>query len=55
MIDQRNFFHQPVTKNIRTYKNIEAITGQGEDYTKCCLESFLYFKMKYIMTAIGLK
>ena len=56
MIDRRNFFNQPVTNNIRTYENIiKVTTGQGDDYTKCCLESYQYFKVKNIMTAIDLK
>ena len=34
MIDGKNFFDQPVTNDIRTYKNIQEIkTIQGDDYT----------------------
>ena len=56
MIDRRNFFNQPDTNNIRTYENIiKVTTGQGDDYTKCCFESYQYFKVKNIMTAIDLK
>ena len=56
MIDRRNFFNQPVANNIRTYENIiKVTTGQGDDHTKCCFESYLYFKVKYIITAVDLK
>ena len=34
MIDEQNFFDQPVRNNLRTYDSIWKITtGQGDDYT----------------------
>ena len=38
MIDGRNFFDQPVKKNLLTYDNIWKITtGRGDDYKAGCL------------------
>ena len=38
MIDEENFFDQPIKSNVRSYDNIRAIaTGQGDDYTTGCL------------------
>ena len=34
MIDEKNFFDQPINNMIKTYENIRKITtGQGDDYT----------------------
>ena len=34
MIDEQNFFDQPVKNNLRTYDNIQKIAfDQGDDYT----------------------
>ena len=38
MIDEKNFFDQPVKRDMRTYDNIKKIaTGQGDNYTTGCL------------------
>ena len=38
MIDDQNFFDQPVKNGLRKYDDIEKITtGQGDDYTNGCL------------------
>ena len=38
-----------------TYENIWKIaTGQGDDYTSCCLLDYNYFKNYYKMIAIDL-
>ena len=38
MINEGNFFDQPVKNNKVTYENIRKIaTGQGDDYTTACL------------------
>ena len=38
MIDEQNFFSQPVKSNLRTYDNIRKIAaGQGDEYTTSCL------------------
>ena len=43
MIDGKNFFCQPVKKNLRPYDNILKIaTGQGDDYATSCLLDYNY-------------
>ena len=38
MIDDKNFFGQPINSNLKTYENIRKIaSGQGDDYTTGCL------------------
>ena len=40
---------------VKTYKNIRKIaTGQGDDYTACCLLDSSYFKDHYKMVTIDL-
>ena len=41
IIDGKNLFDQPVKNDKITYENIRKIaTGQGDDYTTCCLLDF---------------
>ena len=41
IIDRKNLFDQPVKNDKITYENIRKIaTGQGDDYTTCCLLDF---------------
>ena len=48
MIDVKNVFDQSIKDNKATYENIRKIaTGQGEDYTACCLLDYPYFKDSY--------
>ena len=54
MIDRKNFFNQPVTKNEITYENIKIATGQGADYTIGGLLDYAYFKDHYKMIAIDM-
>ena len=55
MIDGKNFFDQPINRNLRTYGNIRKIaTGQGDDYTTSCLLDYSYFNNYYKMIAIDL-
>ena len=45
MINEANFFDQPIKNNQITYGNIRKIaTGQGDDYTTGCLLHYPYFK-----------
>ena len=45
MIDEKNFFDQPVKNNKVTFENIRKLaTGQGDDYTTGCLLDYIYFK-----------
>ena len=55
MIDGRNFFHQPIKNDLKTYDNIRKIaTGQSDDYTTGCLLDYLYFKKYYKLIVIDL-
>ena len=53
MIDEENFFDQPMKNDKITHDNIRKIaTGQGDDYTTGCLLDYVYFKKYYKMIAI---
>ena len=55
MIDDKNFFDQPVNSNFKTYENIRKITtGQGNDYMTGFLLDYSYFKENSKMIAIDL-
>ena len=53
IIDERNFFDQPIKNDFKTYDNIRKIaTGQGDDYTTGCLLDYNYFKEHYKLIVI---
>ena len=55
MIEEQNFFNQPIKNNLRTYYNIRKITtGQEDDYATGCLLDYHYFKEYYKIMAIDL-
>ena len=55
MINEENFFDQPIRNNKVTYENIRKIaTGQGDDYTTGCLLDYSYFMDTYKMIAVDL-
>ena len=55
MIDEQNFFDQPVRNKLITYDSIRKIgTGQEDDYTTGCLQDYNYFKNYYKMIATDL-
>ena len=55
MINGENFIDQPIKNNKVTYENIRKIaTGQGDDYTTCCLLDYTYFTNNYKMIAVDL-
>ena len=55
MIDDKNFFDQPIKNSKVTYENIRKIAiGHGDDYTTGCLLDYTYFKKYYKMVAIDL-
>ena len=55
VIDERNFFGQPIRNDLKTYDNIRKIaTGQGDGYTTGCLLDYPYFKTYYKLIAIDL-
>ena len=54
MIDEKNFFDQPIKDKVK-HENIRKVTtGQGDDYTTGCLLDYIYFKNYYKMIAIDL-
>ena len=43
-----NFYDQPINDLIKQYDEVRKVsTGQGDDFTACCLLDFAYFKNKY--------
>ena len=55
VINDENFFDQPIKNNKITYDNIRKIAiGQGDDYTTGCLLDYPYFKKTYKMIAVDL-
>ena len=55
MIDEKNFFDQPVKSDTRTYDNIRKIAnGQVDDCTTGCLLDYNYFNQHYKIIAIDL-
>ena len=55
MIDEKNFFDQPIKDNKITYENIRKMsTVQENDYTTGCLLDYTYFKKCYKMIAVDL-
>ena len=49
MIDGKNFFHQPINSNIKTYENIRKIAiDQGDDYATGCLLDYYYLFVRKI-------
>ena len=53
MINGENFFDQPIKNNKVTYENIRKIaTGQGDEYTTCCLLDYSYLMDTYKMIAV---
>ena len=55
VINGENFFDQPIKNNKETYDNIRKIaTGEGDDYTTCCLLDYPYFANTYKMITVDL-
>ena len=55
LIDERNFYDQPINGIIKQYDKIRKIaTGQGDDYTTGCLLDYQHFKDHYNLIAIDL-
>ena len=53
MIDEKNFFDQPVKSSMRTYDSIRKFAaGQGDDNTTGCLLDYDYFNKLYKMIAL---
>ena len=55
LIDERNFYDQPVNDFVKQYNEIrKTATGQGDDYTTGCLLDYHYFKDHYNIIAVDL-
>ena len=55
MIDDKNFFDQPIHRELKTNEIIRKIaTGKGDDYTTGFSLDYSYFKENYKMIAIDL-
>ena len=53
MNDGRNFFDQPVKKDLRTYDSIKKIAiGQSHDYINYCFLDCHYFRKYYELIGI---
>ena len=56
MVDEKNFFDQPVKNDIRIYDNIRKIaTVKRDNYTTGFLLDYTYFRKYYKMIAIALQ
>ena len=54
MNDGKNFFDQPVKKDLRTYDSIEKIAiGQSHNYINRCFLNYHYFRKYYELIGIG--
>ena len=55
LTDGRNFFDQPIKKDLTTQDNIRKIAiDQSDDYTTGCLLDYPYFKKIFMLIAIAL-
>ena len=55
MSNGESVFDQPVKNSLKTYDNIwKLATDQGDDYAKCWLLDYVYFKHYYKVIAIDL-
>ena len=55
MIDDRNFYDQPINDEIKQYNEIrKTATGKGDDFTTVCLLDYQYFKNHYRLIIINL-
>ena len=55
MINEENFFDQPIKDNKVTYENIRKVAiGEVDNYTTGCLLDYAYFRDNYKMSAVDL-
>ena len=55
LIDDRNFYDQPINDQIKKYGEIRKFaTGKGDSYTTGCLLDYQYFKDHYQLIAVDL-
>ena len=56
IINEENFYDQPIDSDIKRYEEIRKLTtGQGEYYTTGCLLNYKYIKNHYRVIAVDLK
>ena len=55
MIDERNFYDQPINDLIKQYDEVRKVSiGYGDDYTTGSLLDYAYFKDNYRLIAVDL-
>ena len=55
LIDERNFYDQPINDLIKQYDEVRKVSaGQGDDYTRGCLLDYAHFKDNYRLTEVDL-
>ena len=55
MIDERNFYDQPINDLIKQYDEVRKVSiGYGDDYTTGSLLDYAYFKHNYKLIAVDL-
>ena len=55
MIDERNFYDQPINDLIKQYDEVRKVsTGHSDDYTTGSLLDYAYFKDNYKLVAADL-
>ena len=55
MIDERNFYDQPINDLIKQYDEVRKLSaGQGDDYITGCLLDYAYFKNHYKIITVDL-
>ena len=55
LIDDKNFYDQPINDEIKQYDEIrKTATGKGDDFTTVCLLDYRYFKNHYRLIIINL-
>ena len=55
LIDERNFYDQPIDDLIKQYDEVRKVSaGQGDDYTRGCLLDYAHFKDNYRLIEVDL-
>ena len=55
LIDERNFYDQPINDLIKQYDEVRKVSaGQGDDYTRGCLLDYAHFKDNYRLIEVDL-
>ena len=55
LIDERNFYHQPINDLVKQYDEVrEVSTGYSDDYTTGCFLDYAYFKNNQKLITVDL-